>query len=66
MSAADSPWNAGPWKPAWRYAENDPKKLLVFFDGVSRKSEPGAFPFVFTLGCLELERRESSMDSNRS
>jgi len=66
MSAADSPWNAGPWKPAWRYAENDPKKLLVFFDGVSRKSEPGAFPFAFTLGCLELERRESSMDSNRS
>jgi hypothetical protein len=58
MSAADSPWNAGPWKPAWRYAENDPKKLLVFFDGVARKSEPGAFPFAFTLGCLELERRE--------
>jgi uncharacterized protein DUF3224 len=26
MSAADSPWDSGPWKPAWRYAENDRKR----------------------------------------
>jgi hypothetical protein len=56
MSAADSPWNTGPWKPAWRYAENDRKNVLVFFDGVSRKNVPGGSPFAFTLGCLELHR----------
>lgn len=58
MAAADSPWDSGPWKPAWRYAENDPNCMLVFFDGLSRKDEPGGFPFAFTLGCLELKRAE--------
>src|SRR5437870_3926614 len=56
MSATDSPWNTGPWKPAWRYPENDRKKMLVFFDGVSRKHKAEGIPFAFTLGCLELER----------
>jgi hypothetical protein len=56
MSAADSPWNTGPWKPAWRYMENDRKRMLVLFNGVARKSEAEGPPFAFTLGCLQLER----------
>jgi hypothetical protein len=56
MTAAECVWHAGPWKPAWRYAENDPSRTLVFFDGLYRKHEAGGFPFAFTLGCLEIER----------
>jgi hypothetical protein len=27
---------------------------LVFFDGLYRTSDPGPFPFAFTLGCVEM------------
>lgn len=56
MTTADRGWHSGPWKPSWRYSEEDPGRLLVFFDGLRRKPEAHGFPFEFTLGCLELER----------
>jgi hypothetical protein len=56
MTAAARGWHAGPWKPSWRYGESDPSRMMVFFDGLRRKDEPGGFPFAFTLGCLEIER----------
>ena len=27
----------------------------MFFDGSYRTSDPGPFPFAFTLGCLQIE-----------
>jgi len=56
MTAEDCGWHSGPWKPSVQYDEADPKKMFVFFDGIYRKQENTEFPFVFTLGCLELER----------
>jgi hypothetical protein len=55
INAEDHGWHTGPWKPSIHYSETNPKRLLVFFDGIYRKNEPGPFPFAFTLGCLELE-----------
>jgi hypothetical protein len=46
----------GPWKPSFRYSETARDAMLVFFDGLYMKNEPGPFPFVFTLGCLETPR----------
>jgi hypothetical protein len=40
--------------PADGFAPFD--RMFVFFDGQYRRQEPSAFPFVFTLGCLELDR----------
>ena len=31
------------------------ERAIVFFDGAYRTSDPGPFPFAFTLGCLEIE-----------
>lgn len=56
MTAEDRGWHAGPWKPSLRYGETDPNKMYVFFDGLYPKKEAGPFPYVFTLGCLEIER----------
>ena len=56
MTAEDRGWHAGPWKPSIRYSETDPNMMLVFFDGQYQKKEGGPFPFVFTLGCLEIAR----------
>jgi hypothetical protein len=56
MNVAHSPWQVGPWKPTWHCAEGEPRRLLIFFDGIVRKDEPGGFPFAFALGCLEVER----------
>jgi len=55
MNAKNQEWHSGPWRPAAHYSETDPNRMLVFFDGIYRKNEPGPFPFEFTLGCLELE-----------
>jgi hypothetical protein len=41
-----------------QYSEADPDRMLVFFDGLYRKNERGPFPYVFTLGCLEIHRPE--------
>jgi hypothetical protein len=57
MNATDCGWHSGPWKPSVQYDENDPTRMFVFFDGGYMKAGAhGGFPFVFTLGCLEIER----------
>ena len=30
------------------------ERALVFFDGMYRTSDPGPFPFAFTLGCVDV------------
>lgn len=57
MTAENRGWHAGPWKPAVHYHEKDRRKMFVFFDGTYRKGD-GPFPFVFTLGCVEITRPE--------
>jgi hypothetical protein len=59
MSAADRGWHAGPWKPSARYSETSPDRLLVFFSGSYSRRDGSPFPFVFTLGCVELDRPQS-------
>ena len=56
MTADNRGWHAGPWKPSAAYGEADPSRLFVFFDGTYPKDNGGPFPFVFTSGCLELDR----------
>jgi hypothetical protein len=58
MTAEDHGWHAGSWKPSVRYGESDPRRMFVFFDGMYARPESGAFPYAFTLGCLEIERPE--------
>ena len=55
MTAEDRGWHAGPWKPSLRYGE-DPLTMFVFFDGQYVVPGRAGFPFVFTLGCLEMDR----------
>ncbi len=56
MNAEDRGWHVGPWKPSLQYAEGDSQRMFVFFDGAYKKADAGPFPYVFTLGCLNLER----------
>ncbi len=56
MTAEDCGWHSGPWKPCLRYDEADPDHMFVFFDGQYSRDDGSPFPFVFTLGCLELDR----------
>ena len=37
------------------YKRQTGDRALVFFDGSYRTSDPGPFPFAFTLGCLEID-----------
>lgn len=46
----------GPWKPVLRYAEDDPRKMLVFYDGVYPNTTGAGIPVHFTLNCLEMDR----------
>ena len=55
MTAEDRGWHSGPWKPSFQFDGQTGERALVFFDGLYRTSDPGPFPFVFTLGCLEIE-----------
>lgn len=55
MTAEDRGWHSGPWKPSFQFHEQEQARALVFFDGLYRTSDPGPFPFAFTLGCLELD-----------
>jgi hypothetical protein len=55
MTAEDRGWHSGPWKPSLAFYEEGGERALVFFDGLYRTSDPGPFPFAFTLGCLEIE-----------
>lgn len=58
MTGEDRGWFSGPWKPSVQYSETGEERMFVFFDGIYRKKEDGPFPFVFTLGCLEVARPE--------
>lgn len=53
MTAEDRGWHSGPFKPSLQF--RDDNRALVFFDGVRRTGDAGPFPFVFTLGCLEID-----------
>jgi len=55
MTAEDRGWHEGPWKPSFQFGEKYGDRAFVFFDGSYRTSDPGPFPFAFTLGCLEIE-----------
>lgn len=54
MTAEDRGWRTGPWKPSLVFDPQDAARALVFFDGIYRTSDPGPFPFAFTLGCVEV------------
>ncbi|MGC2659133.1 MAG: hypothetical protein WA324_14330 [Bryobacteraceae bacterium] len=58
MTAENRGWHGGPWKPSLQYSETGEGKMLVFFDGAYKREIPGGFPFVFTLGCLQIDRPE--------
>jgi len=60
MTAEDRGWHSGPWKPSLVFDDQDRDRAFVFFDGLYRTSEPGPFPFAFTLGCLELDAAQFS------
>jgi hypothetical protein len=52
MTAEDRGWHTGPWKPSFQFVDENDGRVLVFFDGAYRTSDPGPFPYAFTLGCL--------------
>jgi hypothetical protein len=57
MTADDRGWHSGPWKPSFQFAGEfagqTGDRAFVFFDGLYRTSDPGPFPFAFTLGCFD-------------
>ena len=55
MAGEDRGWHAGPWKPSLQFANETGRRGFVFFDGMYRTADPSPFPFVFTLGCAEVE-----------
>ncbi len=59
MTAEDRGWHSGPFKPSLAFEEGDDARGLVFFGGSYRTSDPGPFPFAFTLGCLEIALPDS-------
>ena len=65
MTAADRGWHSGPWKPSFQFDERSAGRTLVFFDGSYRTTDPGPFPFVFTLGCLEIDLASDSIATAR-
>ena len=60
MTAEDRGWHTGPWKPSFQFKDKIAGRALVFFDGAYRTSDPGPFPFAFTLGCFEIDLPRSS------
>ena len=55
MTAENRQWHSGPWKPPFQFHKQIGRRAFVFFDGSYRTSDPGPFPFAFTLGCLEMD-----------
>ena len=60
MTAEDRGWHTGPWKPSLQFDSQTSRRGFVFFDGAYRTSDPGPFPFVFTLGCAEIDLPETA------
>src|SRR5262249_10242158 len=57
IGMSDSPCPlGGVWQRYVQYDEKEEKKLHVFFDGLYQRKEPGPFPYVFPLGCVEWYR----------
>lgn len=56
MTAEDKGWHSGPWKPSFQYNELNYNHLFIFFDGTYNRNDGSPFPYVFTMGCLEIER----------
>lgn len=54
MTAADRGWHSGPWKPSFQFQEGFRDCAIIFFGGAYRTSDPGPFPFAFTLGSVEI------------
>jgi hypothetical protein len=65
MTAEDRGWHSGPWKPSFEFLEPTGRRALVFFDGGYRTSDPGPFPFAFTLGCLDIDLPLGSASNDR-
>lgn len=66
MTAEDRGWHSGTWKPSFQFHQTLRNRVLVFFNGTYRTSDPGPFPFAFTLGCVEVDlpgENHSSKDS---
>ena len=55
MTAEDRGWHSGPWKPSFQFDQQKRDRAIVFFDGLYRTSDPGPFPFAFTLGCFHVD-----------
>lgn len=55
MTAEDRGLHSGPWKPFFQFDERIPSRAVVFFDGLYRTSDPGPFPFAFTLGRFQVD-----------
>lgn len=55
MTGEDRGWHAGPWKPSFQFDPPLGRRAFVFFDGLYRSDDPGPFPFVFTLGCAQID-----------
>ncbi|HLH06158.1 MAG TPA: hypothetical protein VKW78_02865 [Terriglobales bacterium] len=55
MDGENRGWHAGPWKPSLQFATETGRRGLIFFDGSYQTTDPGPFPFAFTLGCVEVE-----------
>jgi hypothetical protein len=66
MTAENRGWHSGPWKPSLASGEQTGQPALVFFDGLYPTGDSGPFPFVFTLGCLQIKLPfDSGSDSNQ-
>jgi predicted GH43/DUF377 family glycosyl hydrolase len=55
MTAEHRGWHTGPWKPSLQFDGLSSRHAFVFFDGAYRTSDPGPFPYVFTMGCAEVD-----------
>ena len=55
MTADDRGWHSGAWKPSFEFDGDTGERAFLFFDGLYRTSDPGPFPFAFTLGCVNVD-----------
>jgi hypothetical protein len=55
MTAEDRGWHTGPWKPSFQFDQQIANRAILFFDGRYRTSDPGRFPFAFTLGAVQVD-----------
>jgi len=66
ITAEDRGWHSGPWKPSFQFDEQIGERAFVFFDGLYRTSDPGPFPFAFTLGCIDTHLPLGSVPTNNT